>query len=361
MYLAPLNYDRFFKKVFSDLKIAKAFLEDFLEVNISSIELLENTKRFTDNAAIVDFDFRVKIDDQYVIVDMQQWYKPDVAQRFFLYHALNSGLQLESLPEKKLIIDKITGKTKEIKDYRRLEPVTTLVWMVHDTLGFEVNYAAYRLMPHAVADFLTADKLWNTEEIKSLLEHRVKVMRDLENNHKGMAFIAQNSLTFMFQKNIIQSPKIERYKDWFVFAEKTRDPDNKPADFEAYETHEVFSKIIKRINQTTLTPNDIQYIHDEDELTQEIERWESGVYEDGHAEGVLVGQEQGHAQGRKEGEEGALNIIREAIMDALQLKYGAVPKKIHDTIHSEADLKRLKAALISTIQSASLEDFLQSF
>ncbi len=37
MYLAPLNYDRFFKKVFSDIKIAKKFLEDFLGVDIEEI------------------------------------------------------------------------------------------------------------------------------------------------------------------------------------------------------------------------------------------------------------------------------------------------------------------------------------
>ncbi len=36
--MAPLNYDRYFKKVFSNERIAKCFLEDFLEVNISSLE-----------------------------------------------------------------------------------------------------------------------------------------------------------------------------------------------------------------------------------------------------------------------------------------------------------------------------------
>jgi flagellar biosynthesis/type III secretory pathway protein FliH len=35
MYLAPLNYDRFFKKVFSDISIAKRFLEDFFDFNLN--------------------------------------------------------------------------------------------------------------------------------------------------------------------------------------------------------------------------------------------------------------------------------------------------------------------------------------
>ncbi len=56
MYLAPLNYDQFFKKVFSDQRIAKQFLEDFLEVEIESIEILGNRHRVTDDAAVVEFD-----------------------------------------------------------------------------------------------------------------------------------------------------------------------------------------------------------------------------------------------------------------------------------------------------------------
>ena len=46
MYLALLNYDGFFKKVFSDLGIVKCFLEDFLDIKIESIERIkENTER----------------------------------------------------------------------------------------------------------------------------------------------------------------------------------------------------------------------------------------------------------------------------------------------------------------------------
>ena len=103
MYLSPLNYDRYFKKVFSDINIAKAFLMDFLDVEIETIEPLSSTHKLTDNATNVAFDFRCKIDGQYVIIDMQQWYKTDVVKRFYVYHAANSVLQLETLPFKKLL------------------------------------------------------------------------------------------------------------------------------------------------------------------------------------------------------------------------------------------------------------------
>ena len=63
MYLVPLNYDRYFKKVFSDLNIAKRFLEDFFEVSIETIELLTIHHKITDDAVAVEFDFRCKIDE----------------------------------------------------------------------------------------------------------------------------------------------------------------------------------------------------------------------------------------------------------------------------------------------------------
>jgi len=47
-YLAPLNYDRFFRKIFKDTKIAKAFLEDFLNEKIDSITKLSDKHRLTD-------------------------------------------------------------------------------------------------------------------------------------------------------------------------------------------------------------------------------------------------------------------------------------------------------------------------
>ena len=61
MYLAPLNYDRFFKKVFSHTHIAKAFLEDFLDVTIEEITLLERTHLMTNSAMKIEVDFRCKI------------------------------------------------------------------------------------------------------------------------------------------------------------------------------------------------------------------------------------------------------------------------------------------------------------
>ena len=98
MYLAPLNYDRFFKKVFSQVHIAKAFLEDFLDVKIQEITFLDRAKYLTDASAKIEVDFSCKINGANIIVEMQQWYKPDVIKRFYLYHCASTALQLESTP-----------------------------------------------------------------------------------------------------------------------------------------------------------------------------------------------------------------------------------------------------------------------
>jgi hypothetical protein len=98
MYLAPFNYDRFFERVFKHTHIAKRFLEDMLDVEIEEIEPLPRKNKITDDAAFVEFDYRCKIKGNYVIVDMQQWYKQDVVKRFYLYFCNNTSLQLKKNP-----------------------------------------------------------------------------------------------------------------------------------------------------------------------------------------------------------------------------------------------------------------------
>jgi len=77
-------------------------LEDFFDVSIESIELLTIHHKIIDEAVAVEFDFRCKINGNFIIIDMQQWYKPDVVHRFYIYHCINTALQLENLPLKAL-------------------------------------------------------------------------------------------------------------------------------------------------------------------------------------------------------------------------------------------------------------------
>jgi predicted transposase/invertase (TIGR01784 family) len=293
MYLAPINYHRFFVKVFSDKRIAQKFLEDFLDVEIQEFQVLEDKHRITNDAAAVEFDFRCKIQDSYVIIDMQQWYKPDIVQRFFLYHTLNTALQLEELPLKRFDFPAKTKMLKRGKDYRLLAPVYTLIWMVVDTLNFDLDYVSYLMAPEILVDFLNNNRLWREPEIKKLLAERNKVLEVLQNEAKNLDFLPKNRLIFMFQKNIVKNKAMKKYEKWFEFAEKTRNENNAEEDFEAYKGDEIFCEMMRRLRKDTLSDEDFYYIEDQKEAWEEAERLERGFYEDG--------KKQGRKEGIKEG------------------------------------------------------------
>ena len=229
MYLAPLNYDRFFKKVFSDLMIAKKFLEDFLDVDIEEIKVLERKHKATDDAVAVEFDYRCKIEGQYVIIDMQQWYKFDIVKRFYVYHSLSSVLQLEIMAMKSINLSE--EKKYDTKNYDALEPVITLLWMADDTLNYKEDFVAFALYPEQTVDFLKNNELWAEGSKEKVEEYRQNVLTLLNNESKGIDFLAKNRLIYIFQKNVVKNKKISKYFDWFELAEKTKDKDNEENDF----------------------------------------------------------------------------------------------------------------------------------
>ncbi|MDQ1352049.1 MAG: hypothetical protein QG657_2355 [Acidobacteriota bacterium] len=287
MFLAPLNYDKYFNKVFSDERIAKRFLEDFLETGINEFEMLKGKLRVTDNASLVEFDFRCKIDDAFVVLDMQQWYKRDVTQRFYLYHALNTGLQLEKLPSKRVLYDYSYQKSKKVEDYRALLPVITLVWLADDSLGFTDDYVAYTMSPEMVTEFVKNEKLWHKPEIIDLLKERARLLEVLDNQAKELYFLAKNRLIFMLQKNTVKNKNKARYVKWFEFAEKTKNTDNKEEDFQEYLGDEIFCEMMKRLDKKELTDDDFMYIQDERKIREEVERFEQEIYKDGEKNKAL--------------------------------------------------------------------------
>lgn len=294
MYLAPLNYDRYFKKVFSDLDIAKKFLEDFLDVEIQEIAPMVLKHKVTDNAQAVEFDFRCKIADNYVIIDMQQWYKPDVVYRFYTYHCLNTALQLESLPVKDFLLS--SGKIEKVKDYSGLLPVITIIWMVDDCLGFSDDYVSYTMLPEKVKNLFEETNIWKNGDI----EARVKdILSTIKNDSKGLMFLQKNRLLFAFQKNIVKNEKFTRYSAWFTLAEKTLDKLNKKSDFDSYRKDKIFVELMRRLLKSNLTDDDLEYISDYQETREGIERYNEGMRNEGRNEGIEIGKEQGIEEEKK--------------------------------------------------------------
>jgi len=285
MYLAPLNYDRYFKKVFSEIKIAKRFLEDFLDIEIDELELLPGKHKITDNSTAVEFDFRCKIKDRFIIVDMQQWFKSDIVKRFYLYHSMNTVLQLEKMPEKN--IDLSDNKKRDIKDYNKLIPVITLIWLVDDNMKFNTDFVCYSMTNDVLNEFIKNNNLWEKENIIKILAEREKCLEIINNRTRGLDFLQENKLIYAFQPNIIMNKKFSKYSNWFELAEKTRNKLNEKIWFDKYLKDDIFIEVIRRINTETLEESDWDYIKNQDEFIEEVKRYEDVFREEGRQEGIL--------------------------------------------------------------------------
>jgi hypothetical protein len=254
MYLAPLNSDAGFKKVFADPQIAKAFLEALLGVIIEEITLIETDHKVTNAAALVKFDFRCKIKGQYVIIEMQQAHKTDVIKRFYIYHCLNTCLQLEKI--KDMIVRDAQGNEHRIRNYHELEPVFTIIWMVTDTFGFKEDFMEYNTWPKAVIDFIKDDALWSQKK-ETIFEIREALVKMLDKKQRGVDFMQQNRIIYLFQPNIVENHLNKPYSIWFEFAEKTRQKDNQVADFQPYLDNSIFLQIMERLATVQIEPEDL--------------------------------------------------------------------------------------------------------
>lgn len=327
LYLAPLNYDRYFKKVFGDLHIAKRFLEDFLGITIQSIEFLPTKKVVTDDARYVEFDFRCKIDDHYVIVDMQQWYKPDVIQRFYLYHALNSALQLEGLPKKTIVLPE--NKSRLVQDYSELTPVITLIWMVHDVIGFQDDYIAYSLSPEELSGFINDVQMWRNLDIDEIISRRQDLYAKLNNPEKNLHFFKKNRLIYAFQPNIIKNKKFEKYFPWFELADKTLRKISEKFEYDKYGQDEILSEVVRRLRQVVDDPSELEYIKSYEEYIDSVRRYDTSLLKEGYNVALLKYQaqidaaEQNAEEERRQKEtaekkaEEAQNQIKQAITSML--------------------------------------------
>ena len=176
--------------------------------------------------------------------------------------------------------------------------------MVDDILRFKKkNYVSYKLLPEDVETFLNDDviwdsKNWNKEKLKKLLEERKKVLKIVQNDQKGLEFLGQNKLYFLFQHNIVQSNEIKPYKRWFDFAERTRDENNTEADFESYTSDPIFADIIRIINRQKLTEDDLSYIATEAKYEEQMQRFVEVEQLKGRQEGIKEGIKEGRMQER---------------------------------------------------------------
>ncbi len=275
MYLAPLNYDRFFKKVFSNLDIARRFLEDFLDIKIEKLEFLPNKYSVTNDAQTVEFDFHCKTKSEQFIIEMQQWYKHDIVQHFYVYHALGVAFQLEDIKEK--LIPLSDGNIKKIKDYSELLPTITIIWMVQATYYFTDDYIVYILTPEYIKTFLKDSEEWIKGNYQLILEKRKNMSNLIINAKDDIDFLKKNKLIYAFQKNIVKNGKLSKYYNWFEFAQKTLNKVSDRFEYDKYRKDKIFCEMIRRLETSLAEDDSMEYIKNYEEYQEGVERYNRGV------------------------------------------------------------------------------------
>jgi hypothetical protein len=315
MYLASLNIDLLFKKVFSDPEIAKSFLEDFLGIVIAEIIILGVEHKITNDAVIVRFDYRCKINGEYVIIEMQQKYKKDVIKRFYLYHCVGTSLQLETL--KPIVITRPNGETYKEKDYSGVEPVLTIVWMVDDTLNFEDDFIVFTTLPEAAKDFITDETLW-LQPIETILAARSGVLKTLNKKTKNLDFFQKNKIILLFQDNIAKNIQTKAYSKWCILAKKSKNPNNVEADFEEFKNNKVMAEVIRRLETTQLEPYEFKYVSDIYQYENMLEETKREAQQEIELTRQEVALERQEAARQKERAERAERAEKESRLKAIQ-------------------------------------------
>ena len=78
---------------------------------------------------------------------------------------MNTVLQLEKMPDKSIDLEE--NKKKDIKDYDKLIPVITLIWLADDDLNFTDDFVSFTMTSETGHDFLRNKNLWREENLIS--------------------------------------------------------------------------------------------------------------------------------------------------------------------------------------------------
>ena len=82
---------------------------------------------------------------------------------------------------------------------------------------------------------------------------------------------------------------------------------------------------------------------------------------EGRQEGRDEGRQEGRNEGRQEGErEGTVAMGRQAVLEALEIRFGPVPEGLREAIAAIDDPVRLRALLRAAILSESVEVFVSA-
>ncbi len=241
MYLAPLNYDRFFRKVFSDANIARRFFEDFLDVKISKLNILPSQYSMIDETPIVELNFFCLIKSAPLVVKLHQWSQSDVEQLFCTYNPLAPNMH-ESINH----------------DGKKL-PTISIIWLVH-AKPFDDDYMKYGFASENLMSLFLDDELWKPENFKKLLKMRNELTNRSINKPINEKRLGSKRLIYVSQQNVIRNKKSSKYYNWFEFAQKTLEKVADKSAYDKYRKDKIFCEVINYLESSLKESDCMEYI-----------------------------------------------------------------------------------------------------
>jgi len=208
---------------------------------------------------------------------------------------MNTVLQLEKMPDKSIKLG--DDKKRDIKDYDKLIPVITLIWLADDNLNFKDDFVSYTMTSETLNDFVRNKNLWKKENILEIIAEREKCLEIIDNKTRKLDFLQKNKLIYAFQPNIVKNQKYSKYLDWFELADKTRNKLNEKGWFDKYLKDDIFAEIIKRINTESFDQSDWDYINNQSDFIEKVKRFEQVFIDEGFEQGMEKGLEKGLEKG----------------------------------------------------------------
>lgn len=253
--VASLRYEVIFKKAFCDVEVFKAFVKDFLGIELK-IDKVQTEKKFDPPIGNVDsrFDLYAEDVENRVIVDIQHRRYEDYYERFLHYHC--------------------AAVLEQVSSSQNYKPALTVFTIVVLTSGTKEDCAIAEINFDPV-NLLTQEKL-------NRIHHRV---------------------LYLSPKHVTDTTP-EPYREWLKLIQDSLD---EQVDELHYHKAEVL-KVMKLIKTDDLTPQDRarmkdEYAQEEALKKEKEERFLAGLekgLEQGREEGLQLGEERGLEKGKLE-------------------------------------------------------------
>ena len=234
MPIAPLNNQVVFKKLLSDEEILKAFIKDFLDIDLTP-QTIEVEKKFVPPIGGVDIEIDIFADDptHRVVIEIQRERYDYDFERFWHYH-IASQLEL----------------VKSHKEYKLERTVYTIVWFTR-----KIRHKQYQ------RSLITTNHVSKTE-------------------HDDLLFLYPHRLFFL-NPFYLNDKTPQGLKDWMTLVVESV---NNPSSPNINLQRPIIQKAAKLIDDDGLTPQERVSILDERDYNNMLRKERADAFQQGKLE-----------------------------------------------------------------------------